>query len=370
MGRASFPFLLLAAALGAACASSGVGDAGTLDAAPADGGVADAGAADSGAPDTGPSDAAPTDTGFEDTGVEDAGLSDTGLDDAGLDDAGLADAGLDDAGLADAGPSDSGALLRDDAGCPLPSGAVDDPLAAGLPTGLVLWLRGDHGVATLADGTSVCRWEDVSGNGRHFTPVGAAMPTYTSSAVAGRPAVVFSTGRRLERADVLGLGATQGRTIAARTQIADTTRRFGTLLQGDRGTNWRYLELEQNTFNTVGRRVGVYLTANAYDSDVATSTAARTHVYAISTIVPGTVLPAALSYAVDGVERSLTRTPGGNGPSGPGNNRVWDFSGAGFTSIGETGAPGFAGGAVGEVLVFDHALSAPERAAVEAHLSR
>lgn len=351
-----FPILLVTAA----CASSGVGDAGSEDASTADRGVADTGASDRG----NALDAEAVDLGDpSDAGLTDLGLEDSGLPDLGLEDAGLPDLGLEDSGLPDAG------ALRDDAGCPLPSGAVDDPVAAGLPNGLVLWLRGDHGVATLEDGTSVCRWEDVSGNGRHFTPAGAR-PTYTSSAVAGRPAVVFSTGTRLERADVLGLGATQGRTIAARTQIADTTRRFGTLLQGDRSTNWRYLELEQNTFNTVGRRVGVYLTANAYDSDVATSTAARTHVYAISTIVPGTVLPGALSYAVDGQERTLTRTPGGNGPSGPGNNRVWDFAGAGFTSIGETGAAGFSGGAVGEVLVFDHALTPVERAAVEAHLSR
>jgi len=243
-------------------------------------------------------------------------------------------------------------------------------VAAGLPSGLVLWLRGDHGVATLADGVSVCRWEDVSGNGRHFSPAGASLPRYEATAVGGRPAVVFSTNTRLERPDVLGLGATQARTIAARTQIADTTRRFGTLLQGNRGNNWEYLELEQNTFQTVGRRVGVYLTANAYDSDVATSTAARTHVCAISSVVPGTSLPGALSYAVDGVVRPLTRTPGGNGPSGPGNNLVWDFSGASFTSIGETAAAGFAGGAIGEVLVFDHALSAQERGDVEMYLGR
>ena len=325
-------------------------------------------------------DATPTDRGVLDTGPTDSGVVDTGTSDAGpggrdaaLEDADPADADLADADLADADPADAGepdSGLRDDAGCPFPSGAIDDPLAAGLPPGLVLWLRGDEGVATLPDGSSVCRWEDVSGNSHHFTPAGAALPRYEASAVGGRPAVVFSTGTRLERPDVLGLGPTQGRAIAVRSQILDTTRRFGSLLQGNRGNNWEYLELEQNTFNTVGSRVGVYLTANAYDSDVPTSTAARTHVYSISTLALGTSLPGALSYAVDGVERTLTRTPGGNGPSGPGNNLVWDFSGANFTSIGETGAAGFTGGGIGEVLVFDHALTAAERAAVEAHLSR
>lgn len=326
--------------------------------------------------DATPMDATPTDRGVQDATADagvDAGPSDSGILDAAAPDADPTDADPADADLADADPPDSGAPdsgLRDDAGCPFPSGVIDDPTAVGLPSGVVLWLRGERGVATLPDGISVCRWEDVSGNGRHFSPATAALPSYQATAVGGRPGVVFVTNSRLERPDVLGLGATQGRAIAVRSQILDTTRRFGSLLQGNRGNNWEYLELEQNTFNTVGSRVGVYLTANAYDSDVATATTARTHVYSITTMVPGTTLPGALSYAVDGVERTLTRTPGGNGPSGPGNNLVWDFSGANFTSIGDTATPGFTGGAIGEVLVFDHALTPQERAAVEAHLSR
>lgn len=363
-GRRIFP-LVLVTTWAAACADpasnegpdSGFADAAPLDAGPGDRGVQDGGPADSGV----------------DAGPVDSGRSDTGESDANSPDAAPQDAGPQDAEGTDAEPPDSGAPdtgLRDDAGCPFPSGAVDDPSAAGLPSGLVLWLRGERGVATLPDGISVCRWEDVSGNGRHFTPASPTLPRYDATAVDGRPAVVFSTNSRLERPDVLGLSPTQGRAIAVRSQVADTTRRFGSLIQGNRNNNWEYLELEQNTFNTTGSRVGVYLTANAYDSDVATSTNARTHVYSISTIAPGTSLPGALSYAVDGVERTLTRTPGGNGPSGPGNNLVWDFSGANFTSIGETSAVGFTGGGIGEVLVFDHALTAPERAAVEAYLSR
>ncbi|MBK7862458.1 MAG: hypothetical protein IPJ65_28380 [Archangiaceae bacterium] len=267
------------------------------------------------------------------------------------------------------GLPDAGGTRLDDAGCPVPTGYVADRLDAGLPSGVVLWLRGDVGVATF-DGGAVCRWEDVSGNGRHFLPVDATYPRFDATIISGRPAVVFSTRSRLERPDVLGLGPTQGRTIAVRSQVSDLTRRFGSFLQGNRANNWEYLELEQNTFMTSGMRAGVYLTANAYDSDLATSAAARTHLYSIATLDAGTQLPGALYYAVDGVQRTLTRTPGGNGPSGPGDDKVWPFTGAGFTSIGETSAAGFSGGAIGEVLVFDHPLDTSERAAVEAHLSR
>ncbi|MBK6687914.1 MAG: hypothetical protein IPG45_25800 [Deltaproteobacteria bacterium] len=353
----------------AACedpASDAGPDAGFVDAAPLDATPADRGVQDA-APDSG-ADSGPSDSGILDADPADADPADADQADADPTDVDPADVDPTDADPPDTGAPDTG--LRDDAGCPFPSGAIDDPTAVGLPSGVVLWLRGERGVATLPDGISVCRWEDVSGNGRHFLPATATLPSYQAAAVGGRPAVVFVTNSRLERPDVLGLGATQGRAIAVRSQIVDTTRRFGSLLQGNRGNNWEYLELEQNTFNTVGSRVGVYLTANAYDSDVATSTAARTHVYSITTMVTGTTLPGALSYAVDGVERTLTRTPGGNGPSGPGNNLVWDFSGANFTSIGETATPGFTGGAIGEVLVFDHPLTPQERAAVEAHLGR
>ncbi len=328
------------------------------DASPRDAGATDAGAADAGAADAGAPDAGPLDAGAVDAGKADASTAD----------ASTADAGAEDAGAADAGAADAG-VQRDDAGCPVPSGFVADAADAGLPAGLVLWLRGDIGVATL-DGGAVCRWEDVSGNARHFAPSGATLPRLEARRVNGRAAVVFSSSSWLQRDDVLGLAPTQGRTIAVRSQITDLTRRFGSFLQGNRATNWEYVELEQNTFNTVGSRVGVYLTANAYDSDLPTSAAARTHVYAIATLDAGTSLPGALFYAVDGVQRTLTRTPGGNGPMGPGNNVIWDFSGAGFTSIGETSVQGFTGGAIGEVLVFDHPLTAPERSAVEAHLGR
>ncbi len=92
-------------------------------------GVPDAGA-DAGTADAGSLDDAglPGDAGLFDAGVVDAGADagdvdggeppDAGEGDAGLSDAGDSDGGLDDAGTEDAGPP----LLRDDAGCPVPTG--------------------------------------------------------------------------------------------------------------------------------------------------------------------------------------------------------------------------------------------------------
>jgi hypothetical protein len=133
------------------------------------------------------------------------------------------------------------------------------------------------------------------------------------------------------------------------------------MLQGQSGTPGKYFGLDQNTFNTVGSREGVYITANSYDADLMTSGLPHVHVYSVSSMVVGTVLPAALTYAVDGVARTLTARPGTN-------NRVSDFTGANFTAVGYGPQAGFGTAALGEVLIFDHALSDAERLAVEAHL--
>jgi hypothetical protein len=65
---------------------------------------------------------------------------------------------------------------------------------------------------------------------------------------------------------------------------------------------------------------------------------------------------------VSGTPRTLTRTPGGLG-----NSMVENFSGANFTSVG-LGVAAFTGAVVGDLLVYDRALTAPELAAVEAYL--
>jgi hypothetical protein len=298
----------------------------------------------------------------EDAGGHDAGLtSDAGLD-AGLPDSGTLDAGTTDAGLPDAGAPDAGPGV-DDAGCPLPTGLVLDAQDAGLPaSGLRLWLRADTALAVV-DGGAVCRWEDVSGNGQHFVPGTATPPWLSPAGLRGHPAVSFpGPSRHLTRSGVLGISATAGRTIAVIGLTQDTVRRFQYLIMGHAGSAGTYFSTDMNAFNTSGSKEGVYVTNNAYDADLATAAEVRTHVFSISSFAPGGDLPGVVQYSVSGTLRTLTRTPGGLG-----NGTVEDFSSADFTSVG-LGTSGFTGALVGDVLVYDRALSATERTAVEAYL--
>jgi hypothetical protein len=69
-----------------------------------------------------------------------------------------------------------------------------------------LWLKADAGLydaasggsAVTANGASVARWEDQSGNARHVTQAASGnRPTYVASALNGLPAVSFATAQGL-----------------------------------------------------------------------------------------------------------------------------------------------------------------------------
>ena len=250
--------------------------------------------------------------------------------------------------------------LVDDAGCPLSTGPLPSLEDAGFPSdGLALWLRADRGVAT-TDGRVVCRWDDESGQGHGFRPT-ATPPTLAPTGIRDLSAVSFVGNQELSRGDEIGIDAASGRTVAVFGMATDTTHRFHYFIQGRVGTAGTYFGLDQNTFNTSGSLEGVYVTNNAFDSNLPTSGAARSHIFSISSFTPGGQLPNVLVYAVDGTPTTLSRRPGGLG-----NGTVEDFSGANFTAIGS--ADGTFGGAfIGEVMVWNRALNDTERAMVQSH---
>ena len=244
--------------------------------------------------------------------------------------------------------------------CVSPTGEAPlDATAAGLPaSGLVLWLRGDRGVYKTA-ANAVCGWADQSGHGAILTPYGAR-PSWSGTGLAGLPAVHSTTaGQGLSTSGVLGIPAQSARTFVAVVQLVSTTSRFNAVHQGNASTPGTYLGLDTNSYNTAGSREGVYMTNNAYDSALATTTASpRIHVYTISAMTVGTPVLPGIDYRVDGVTQTLTRNPGGLG-----NGNFEDFSSANYTSV-VTAAEGI----VAEVLVYDRALTVTERGAVETAL--
>lgn len=279
-----------------------------------------------------------------------------------------------DAGKADAGDAgDAGkdaAPIYDDAGCSIPQDPLPELADAGFPTtGLILWLRADRGVST-TDAGALCGWRDQSGKSHDFVvdPVAApftAPPQVTPSAINGKPAVsVSGTTAQIHREDTLGLPTNSARTYVAFGATADTTGRFDYLFQAatDPSDNVSYAGFDMNTFNSSPSKEGVYMTANAYEANVATTTAPRVHVYAVDDMTVGGDILSSIHYDVDGVATTLTHTP-----AGIGNGKFLDFSPASRTFVGLAQSATFTGAAIGEVMLFDRSLNAADRTAINTY---
>jgi hypothetical protein len=356
MAPRSFP-LLLAVSLAACSGSGGDGLSNALGSAGRDAG-ADAGRGDGGSKelDAGteeldaaePADAAAAPS--ADAGDMDADLGSDAAQDAGETDAAV-DAGELDAGVDAGTPIDAGL------GCLAPT---DDtpltPAAAGVPAnGLLLWLRADHGVYKTAS-ADVCGWLNAAGAGELFQGSATARPTWDPIALSEQPAIRFRAGQVLTIANVMGLAPQAARTFVAVQKLSNTTARFFALSQGLGGSPGTYVGLDTNTFNTAGSREGVYVTNNSFDSALATSTATRLHVLAVDAMTVGTPVLPALHYRVNGVPMTMTLNRGGTG-------NFQSFDTANFTAVGS--ALGAADVWLSELLAYDHALTAPELAALE-----
>lgn len=313
----------------------------------------------------------------------DAGFDATAFDgetpDGPLPESGGVDSSAHDGGVPADATADAAPIVWPDAGagCSAPSGESGlDPTAAGLPAnGLVLWLRGDHGVYTTgADAgatsdagmmASVCAWGDVSGNGWVLTsPSPTPLPVLDPTGVGGQPAVWIQPGTSLQIGSVLGIPPTSPRTLIAVEVLVNGDGRFDPIEQGMEGSPGTYINIDANTWETQGNLEGVYITNNSIDSNTATSPGtARVHVFTVSSMTIGAQLSSSIDYRINGATQTLTVRQG--------DGTIADFSTADFTSVAapvasSTGVPG--SGEVAEVLVYDRALTLAERQAVEAAL--
>jgi hypothetical protein len=227
-------------------------------------------------------------------------------------------------------------------------GILTWPALAASPTdlpGLLLWLRADHGVQGDAGGP-VARWEDQSGAGHHFLePNPALQPHLVAQAAGAQPAVRFDGVD-----DALTL-ATAPLPVAGRSVFAvvkwNEARTYSFALGCGEGTDG-YLRLHTDTGLLTGGRYPLL-----YQNGIASPKSGRTpadiskpfhlglrslrqwNVYAITDNPPGT-----------GTLKYLGRNEANNTPA----NRF--------------------AGEIAEVLVYDRALTARERAQVEEYLQR
>ena len=177
--------------------------------------------------------------------------------------------------LADAGTD------ADPTACLPVNATVLDPAAAGIPTaGLVVWLRADAGVSATAAG-AVCSWKNQVGS-EVFTPAAAAFlgtrftsPQLVPDWMPGIPALHSGPGRGLGVRSIEGVPPTQGRTFFAVTERIDPAGRFQPIMQGLPTSDRLYVGLDQDTFNTLGKRYGAYVSGAAFDSSFATAAGSR-----------------------------------------------------------------------------------------------
>lgn len=227
-----------------------------------------------------------------------------------------------------------------------------------VPTGgLLSWVRGDGEVLT--SGATVTQWSDHSGNTNHVTPTGNA-PDLVSNSINGLPAVEFSTSIEHANTPVLDDLQDSDYEIFVVARSSASTNQFITGAASGGGAG----EYEVHLNGPAGARF-IPSTVNATTDGAHPDAFAdlgvngmfadgRAHI--VNTRVEGnegflrvvgmengdTVLNARSSFVTD--------------------NRL-------TLGVRGTGTDGFIGD-MGEVLIFDHALSASERRQVERYLAR
>lgn len=247
-------------------------------------------------------------------------------------------------------------------GCALLSSQHTSAAQAGLPTlGLAIWLRADQGVYKNQN-NEVCAWVDHSGAGHALLSNFGQRPLYVPAATNELPSIRFTGGGRpLSISGVLGIAPQSGRSFIAVQKLVNTSARSQAIIQGQGGTPGTYVAIDTNTFQTSGSKQGVYVTNNAYDSDVPTSTVLQIQGFFVNPMVVGTAVLPSVSYRINGIPAKLTRNAGGLG-----NTNFETFSGANFTSVGQGQAS--SDYSLSEILIYDRALSIQEATQVEAAL--
>jgi len=216
--------------------------------------------------------------------------------------------------------------------------------AAFVPTdiaGLKLWLKGDAGITQ--SGGTVSAWNDQSGNGNHYLQTTAGnRPSYTASAIGGKPGITGAVGKYLICAtEAVGVSAARTVFIVAKPDVDLQALYAPRISQG-------YVLYFQHS------QAGGQVESNATAVNTTTNNALD-NIDSIYEAVFDGITTNKMTLAINGVDKALSNAVG----SGVGTENATPTC-----RISDSyGAP------VCEVIVYDTALSAPNKLLVRTYLS-
>jgi uncharacterized repeat protein (TIGR01451 family) len=207
------------------------------------------------------------------------------------------------------------------------------------------WYKANAGVSTVTNGGSVDFWNDQTSNLTNVSQTGIARPTYTANGINYNPSLSFNGSQNLVNTATTGL--TGGDKSILSVAIANVLPSGTTGIIGSGGT------LNEVDYGYEGGKLNVY--ENLSNNAVATTANATGSVLLSTAIEDNNTF----SFFNNGTANGTASTN-----SSPSTYRL---------TIGSHNANGgdknFFNGQIAEVIVFDRAISAAERANVESYLA-
>jgi hypothetical protein len=252
-------------------------------------------------------------------------------------------------------------------------GPSPDAAAAGPPASvanLFVWLEADAGVQLA--GSNVTQWNDQSGHGYNaFQPSAALQPTLASNALAGLPVVSLNGSQKMRWPATTTMSAMSVFTVYQLPTAFNYTAGYHPLVFG-------------GPTNTAGLYVGIEIgfqssgTADSLDIFGGFSNDARATMPGIAASGPGTPYKIidwvstnshATAVFVDGAPAAMSTTGSAVPWTVPlGSGGASDFGGIGSFSLTAAMAQ-IAPVNFAEIIVYDRALSDPERQQIEGYLA-
>ncbi len=244
------------------------------------------------------------------------------------------------------------------------------------PANLELWYDADDATTISTTGSDVDQWDDKSGNGYHASKSGGARPTTGTNTINGRQTIEFNgSGDNLAISgkSYTTSGEISGLSLFSVQRVYTTGRNM--ILSFDRSETFRYTIGDDSVISGNSRNVGFDTqgssgaTWDSYGGTNVVSSAAR-----LTGASYDAASGAKVIYADGTAETSITDDGNNHAPGtnlGSGTNR-FGFLGVGSEASsfdGSTGPNNWFHGDMGEVLMYERALSYDETMQVNQYLT-